>query len=133
MLDVPRLALPDVLSDVIKVQGLKSPNELSTSEYNSYSGAAIGGTLIFFLLPGSTAFGLGDGLNTVVSDFLFSALIGGGLGAYLSLRKDAPAEYANGFGAAVIGAAGAVLDSRRSLAATPASDATEETELVKSD
>ena len=59
MIDVPRIPLPDVASDLIKAQGLKSPNEMSTDEYNSYSGAAIGGTLIFFLLPGAALTGLG--------------------------------------------------------------------------
>jgi hypothetical protein len=51
MLDIPRVELPDAIASTIKEQGLKSPNELGTTDYNTYSAAAIGGTLIFFLLP----------------------------------------------------------------------------------
>lgn len=111
MLDIPRITLPDVVSDLIKVQDLKSPNELSTSEYNSYSGAAIGGTLLFFLVPGGAAFGIGDAISTVVKDFVFSALIGGGAGAYLALRQDHVATYASNFGKAVLAVPGAFLGS----------------------
>ena len=70
---------------------LKSPNELSDSEYNNYSAAAIGGTLVL-LLP----IGLLDGaLLGFLRDFVISALLGGGLLAFLALRKDQAAELAN--------------------------------------
>ena len=59
------------------------------------SAAAIGGTLIFFLLP------LFD-ITGFFGDFVFSALIGGGAAAYAALRKDAAGEYANKFGGAVL-------------------------------
>jgi len=108
--DIPRITLPDAVTEAIKSVDLKSPNDLSTTEYNSYSGAAIGGTLIFFLLPGALIFDLLDALGPVVGDFLFSAIIGGGLAAYLSLRADQAGEYANKFGAALVDAVGSAVD-----------------------
>ena len=74
---------------------IKNPNDLSQTDYNTYSGAAIGGTLVLFLLP------LFD-LTGFIGDFIFSALIGGGALAYASLRKDTVGEYANKFGGYVI-------------------------------
>ena len=41
-------------------------------------------------------------LGAVVSDFLVSAIIGGGLAIYLSLRQDKVGEYANSFGKAQV-------------------------------
>ena len=96
MVDIPRISLPSVVSDTLKEQDLKDPNGLSDTEYNTYSGAAIGGTLIFFLLPGALIFDAYDALLTVFEDFLFSAIIGGGIAAYLALRKDAAAVRAAG-------------------------------------
>lgn len=90
--NLPRLPLPDVATNKLEELDLKNPNEMNAEEYNSYSGAAIGGTLLFFLLPGAFVSGLYGALGQVASgavfDFLFSALIGGGLAIYLSLRKD---------------------------------------------
>ena len=91
MVDIPRITLPDTVSSTLKDLDLKNPNELTQEEYNSYSGAAIGGTLIIFLLPGSLIFDV----KGFFFDFIFAALIGGGLCAYLSLRKDQAAELAN--------------------------------------
>merc|ERR1719362_233880 len=93
-LGVPRIDLPGQVSDAIKGQDLKSPNELSTEEYQSYSGAAIGGTLLM-LVPVAYLDGL---LVEFVKCFAISAIVGGGAGAYLSLRKDGVAEQANKFG-----------------------------------
>jgi len=84
MLDIPRITLPAAVADPIKDLDLKSPNDLSQAEYNSYSAAAIGGTLIFFILPLFDILGF-------FGDFVFSALVGGGVGAYASLRKVCPA------------------------------------------
>jgi hypothetical protein len=74
---------------------LKNPNDLDTTAYNEYSAAAIGGTLVLFLLP------LFD-IAGFLGDFVLSALIGGGALAYAALRKDSAAEYANKFGGAVM-------------------------------
>mmetsp|Transcript_6969 Transcript_6969/g.21870 ORF Transcript_6969/g.21870 Transcript_6969/m.21870 type:complete len:166 (-) Transcript_6969:903-1400(-) len=74
MLDIPRITLPAAVADPIKDLDLKSPNDLSQAEYNSYSAAAIGGTLIFFILPLFDILGF-------FGDFVFSALVGGGVGA----------------------------------------------------
>lgn len=109
-LELPRLELPLVVSGLIKSQGLNSPNDFDASGYNGYSGAAILGTLIFFLLPGGAAFEIGEVPGAVLSDFVVSALVGGGLGAYLALRKDGPAEFANKFGESVLKVPQAVLD-----------------------
>lgn len=105
MLDIPRVELPDAVASTIKEQGLKSPNELGTTDYNTYSAAAIGGTLIFFLLPLFNIFGF-------LGDFVFSALIGGGAAAYCSLRKDEVGGYANQFGGYVMKALDKVEESK---------------------
>lgn len=105
MLDIPRMTLPDVVTSTIKDQGLNSPNELGTTEYNTYSAAAIGGTLILFLLPIFNLLGF-------FGDFVFSALIGGGAAAYCSLRKDEVGNYANQFGGYVMKALDAVEESK---------------------
>ena len=103
MVDIPRVALPDAIADVIKEQDLNSPNDLSDGDYNTYSAAAIGGTLIFFLLPIFNLLG-------PIGDFVFSALIGGGVGAYASLRKDTVGEYGNKFGGYVLMAVDKVVE-----------------------
>ena len=83
-------------------------------DYNTYSGAAIGGTLLFFLIPGAAVTGLLDGvkeiLGLVVKDFAFSAIIGGGLAAYLSLRKDEAGDFANEAGGKLLGAIDGVIE-----------------------
>ena len=94
--DLPRVSLPSAVTDVLKEQELKNPNDLSKADYNSYSAAAVGGTLIFMLLLGPVT-GIFD-LGGVVGDFVFSALIGGGALSYAALRKDEVSEYANKFG-----------------------------------
>lgn len=105
--DLPRITLPDAITDVLKEQGLKNPNELSTSDYNSYASAAILGTLLA-VLPIS---GIVDAdLGAILTDFVISALIGGGAGAYLSLRKDDLGDYANKGGQLVIDAFDKVVD-----------------------
>lgn len=72
---------------------------VSPFRYNSYSGAAIGGTLLMFV-----AIAYLDGLLVeVVQTFVLSALVGGGAGAYLSLRTDGVGEQANKFGGGLIG------------------------------
>ena len=91
-------ASPRAQSDGIKSVDLKSPNELTEEEYNSYSGAAIGGTLLM-LIPVAYYDGL---LFEFAKSFAISALLGGGLGAYLSLRKDGVGEKAGEFGSAVV-------------------------------
>lgn len=70
----------------------------TTRRYNSYSGAAIGGTLLM-LIPVAYYDGL---LFEFAKSFAISALLGGGLGAYLSLRKDGVGEKAGEFGSAVV-------------------------------
>eukprot|EP00308_Calcidiscus_leptoporus_P023650 CAMPEP_0119354176 /NCGR_PEP_ID=MMETSP1334-20130426/3212_1 /TAXON_ID=127549 /ORGANISM="Calcidiscus leptoporus, Strain RCC1130" /LENGTH=163 /DNA_ID=CAMNT_0007367661 /DNA_START=23 /DNA_END=514 /DNA_ORIENTATION=- len=110
MLDVPRIELPSSVVSVLEGAGLKNPNEMSTRQYNEYSGAAIAGTLLFFLLPGALLFDVGDALLTVGKDFAFSALIGGGLAAYLSLRSDAAGKYANELGGKLIARASEIFD-----------------------
>lgn len=91
-LNVPRLPLPDAVGDKLEEFDLKNPNTMDAAAYNAYSGAAIGGTLLFFLVPGALVSGIFGSLGAVlvgaVVDFLFSALVGGGTAIYLSVRKD---------------------------------------------
>ena len=103
MVDIPRVTLPGAVTDILKDADLSNPNDLSDSEYNSYSAAAIGGTLIFFLLPIFNLLGF-------AGDFVFSALIGGGAAAYASLRKDQIGEYGNKFGGIVLQGADKVVE-----------------------
>mmetsp|Transcript_16833 Transcript_16833/g.25454 ORF Transcript_16833/g.25454 Transcript_16833/m.25454 type:complete len:297 (+) Transcript_16833:97-987(+) len=107
-LNVPRVTLPEVVSSKLADYDLKNPNEMSTDDYNSYSGAAIGGTLLFFLLPGALVTGLYGALGAIlggaVFDFAFAALIGGGLAIYLSLRKDELGETVRSSGLSVYSA-----------------------------
>ena len=76
MLDVPRVELPSAVTDVLREQNLKNPNQMTTAEYNSYSAAAVGGTLVFMLLLGPVT-GIFD-IGGAIFDFVFSALLGGG-------------------------------------------------------
>jgi len=101
MLDIPRIELPQAVTSTIKDLDLKNPNELSTTDYNTYSAAAIAGTLALFL-PGVLIFDV----TGAVADFVFSALLGGGLGAFLALRSDGAGEFANKAGAKLLDAAG---------------------------
>ena len=82
-----------------RVDGVVLLNIATTARrYNSYSGAAIGGTLLM-LIPVAYYDGL---LFEFAKSFAISALLGGGLGAYLSLRKDGVGEKAGEFGSAVV-------------------------------
>mmetsp|Transcript_166020 Transcript_166020/g.318824 ORF Transcript_166020/g.318824 Transcript_166020/m.318824 type:complete len:292 (-) Transcript_166020:261-1136(-) len=96
MLDIPRLTLPDIVTGTLKDFDLKSPNDMSDSEYNTYSGAAILGTLLFYVLPGAAV--TDNDFGALLGDFAFSALIGGGLAIYASLRKDDLGTLANQLG-----------------------------------
>mmetsp|Transcript_62597 Transcript_62597/g.75334 ORF Transcript_62597/g.75334 Transcript_62597/m.75334 type:complete len:158 (+) Transcript_62597:85-558(+) len=113
-LNIPRITLPEPVAEALESIDLKNPNELDTEEYNSYSGAAIAGTLIFFLLPGALVSGvydvIGEFLAAAGKDFAFSALIGGGLAAYLSLRKDGAGEAANNLGKTALNAVDKLLE-----------------------
>lgn len=95
-LNVPRLDLPDVVTDKLTGFDLKNPNIMNEVEYRSYAGSAIAGTLLFFTVPGALLTGLYSNLDSVaiavVVDFLVSALIGGGALIYLSLRNDSIGE-----------------------------------------
>jgi len=100
--NIPRLDLPGAVADKLADFDLKNPNNMNDEEYRSYSGAAIAGTLLFFLLPGALVSGIFSNLGPVaiaiVTDFAFSALIGGGLAIYLSLRGDSIGETVREYG-----------------------------------
>jgi len=49
-------------------------------------------------------------VSGLLTDFLFSALIGGGVAIYAALRKDTVAEYANKLGDALLNGAGKVIE-----------------------
>ena len=49
-------------------------------------------------------------MSGLLTDFLFSALIGGGVAIYAALRKDTVAEYANKLGDALLNGAGKVIE-----------------------
>ena len=95
---VPRLTLPSAVTDVMTSADLKDPNRMSDAEYNAYSGAAIGGTLIFFLVPGAVFIDV----TGAVFDFVFAALTGGGICAFLALSNTGASEPLNKFGAEVL-------------------------------
>ena len=99
MVDIPRVTLPDAIASTFADLDLKNPNELSQAAYNTYSGAAIAGTLAFFL-PGVLIFDV----TGVIFDFLFSALLGGGVAAFAALAGVGPV---NAVGAKLIDATGA--------------------------
>tara|TARA_B110001452_G_C15151983_1_gene400907 strand:- start:224 stop:964 length:741 start_codon:yes stop_codon:yes gene_type:complete len=99
-ISVPRLALPPAVAEGMIGAGLKDPNAMTTAEYDAYSGAAIGGTLIFFLVPGAVFIDV----TGAVADFVFSALTGGGICAALALSNTPASEPLNKFGASVLSA-----------------------------
>jgi hypothetical protein len=110
MVDIPRITLPSALDQTFSDLDLKNPNRLSQADYNTYSGAAIAGTLAL-LVPGFFVFDV----SGLVFDFLFSALLGGGLGAFLALRTDGIASTANDIGGKLLDAAGGVNIPRITL------------------
>jgi hypothetical protein len=99
---LPRLELPSAVSDKLDEYGLKNPNEMTEQEYKDYSGAAILGTLVFFLLPGALVTGTYSDivtvLQTAILDFAISATVGGGAAIYLSLKDDDVGEKARDLG-----------------------------------
>ena len=97
-ISVPRLTLPSAAADVMKDVNLKNPNAMSDAEYNAYSGAAIGGTLIFL----GVGIFFGIDVSGAVFDFVFSALTGGGICAALALSNTGASEPVNKFGEAVL-------------------------------
>jgi len=108
-LNLPRLELPGPVADKLGEFGLNNPNTMNDEEYRSYSGAAIAGTLLFFLLPGALVSGLYSNIAPVAGaaliDFSASALIGGGLAIYLSLRSDSIGETVREYGYKLLAAA----------------------------
>ena len=92
MVAVPRLALPEVVTAQLETFQLQNPNTMSDEDYNSYAGAAILGTFVFFLLPGALVTDLLTPLSAILGgvlpNFVVSALVGGGTAIYLSLRSD---------------------------------------------
>lgn len=92
MVTVPRLALPEVVTAQLETFQLQNPNTMSDEDYNSYAGAAILGTFVFFLLPGALVTDLLTPLSAILGgvlpNFSVSALVGGGTAIYLSLRSD---------------------------------------------
>lgn len=100
--NLPRLEIPGAIADKLSDFDLKNPNKLNDDDYRSYSGAAIAGTLVFFLLPGALISGIYGDIGSVaiaaLTDFAFSALIGGGLAIYLSLRGDQIGDTVREFG-----------------------------------
>ena len=108
--NIPRLDLPDALAGPLADLDLKNPNTLNDDEYRSYAGAAIAGTLLFFLLPGALVSGIFSNLGPVaiatLLDFSFSALIGGGLAIYLSCRSDSIGDTVRGYGKQALDAVG---------------------------
>lgn len=92
MVAVPRLALPEVVTAQLETFQLQNPNTMSDEDYNSYAGAAILGTFVFFLLPGALVTDLLTPLSAILGgvlpNFSVSALVGGGTAIYLSLRSD---------------------------------------------
>jgi len=103
-LNLPRLTLPDAVGEKLESLDLKNPNDMDEDEYDAYSGAAIGGTLLTFLVPGALVSGIFGAVSALVTgilfNFVFSALIGGGLGIYLSVRTDEIGQTirSNGYG-----------------------------------
>lgn len=109
-----RYDLPEAVTDKMEEIGLMNPNTLSEADYNGYSGAAVAGTLAFFLLPGALLTGEFDLLlnagGSFVTDFLLSAIVGGGAAIYLSLRDDEIADSVNDAGIKLLDAVDGVVD-----------------------
>ncbi|VEU43287.1 unnamed protein product [Pseudo-nitzschia multistriata] len=106
---IPRVELPEAVASQLGEFDLKNPNAMNDDDYRSYSGAAIAGTLAFSLLPGALVSGIYSDLGPVaiatLIDFLFSAIVGGGLAIYLSLRKDQIGETVRSYGNQLLSAA----------------------------
>jgi hypothetical protein len=111
MVNIPRITLPSTVTDVMKDVDLKNPNMMSDAEYNAYSGAAIGGTLIFFVLGALTAFDV----TGAIYCFLFAALNGGGLCAALALSNTPASDPVNSFGTKVLDTLGGISVPRLTL------------------
>lgn len=109
-----RYDLPEAATDKMGEIGLMNPNTMSEADYNGYSGAAVAGTLAFFLLPGALLTGefnlLLSAGGSFVTDFLLSAIVGGGAAIYLSLRDDEIADTVNGAGIKLLDAVDGVVD-----------------------
>ena len=58
--NIPRVELPSAVADKLSDFDLSNPNTMTDAEYRSYSGAAIAGTLLFFLIPRAVVSGLYD-------------------------------------------------------------------------
>ena len=111
-----RYELPSQITDVMEQQlDLQNPNTLSEEDYQGYAGAAVAGTLVFFLVPGALLTGeltnLVDFGATVVQDFLLSAVIGGGIAIYAALRQDGISTTVNTAGAKFLAAIDTVVSS----------------------
>jgi hypothetical protein len=98
MVDLPRIALPSGVADALKDSELRNPNDMTQEEYNSYSGAAILGTLVIFLIPGALIFDI----SGFFFDFIFSALLGGGAMIFLVLNPST-SEFAGKAGDSLLG------------------------------
>lgn len=113
-LNIPRVDLPPAVGGVLDGLDLRNPNDLDVDEYNAYAGAAIGGTLVFFLLPGAVASGvpdvIGEFFATLLKDFAISAPIGGGVAIYLALRKDDLGVTVRGYGTSLLDTVEGALD-----------------------
>jgi len=90
--NLPRVELPDAVTEKLEEYDLKNPNEMDEVEYDGYAGAAIGGSLLTFLVPGAILTGIFDDVFSIATaiaiNFGVSALLGGGALIYLSLRAD---------------------------------------------
>ena len=101
---IPRISLPDAAKSALSDLDLKNPNDFNDREYQTYSGAAFAGTFALFL-PGILVFDVTGAL----ADFVLSALVGGGIMAFLSLRKDGLAKQVNGVGGKFLDAVDSVI------------------------
>merc|ERR1719491_1439697 len=102
-----RYDLPEQVTNVMEEKlNLINPNTMDEKEYSGYAGAAVAGTLLFFLIPGAIITGeleaIGELGALFVKDFLFSAIIGGGLAIYLSLRNDEIGDTVNSAGSKLL-------------------------------
>jgi len=97
-LGLPKISFPDAIpfSDL----SLKNPNSLSDADYATFGASVALGIAVIFL-PLSLAFGF---LPALIGDFAISALIGGGLCAFLALRKDGIADTVNELGGKLLDA-----------------------------
>jgi len=74
------ITLPPAVSEALESADLFDPTKLQAQEQDDWLGVVGFGTVLAFLLP---IFEAG-----LIPDILFSALFGGGLAAYVGLRKD---------------------------------------------